>query len=155
LVWDANGRLRESGWFADGRGVVTAYDSLGRRTERRASAKGQPEGETWGYHPDGGKKSRIVYGGGQPLSVERWHANGRLAAEGRFEKGKRTGEWKQFDAKGRPKELARYENGLMHGERRLFDSTGKLSQVQRYEHGYPAEGRFPGGLKDKFRDPKP
>lgn len=154
-AWDAQGRLRERGGFAEGRGEVLAYDSLGRLTERRAMAKGVPDGETWGFHPDGRKKSRILHAAGQPVSVERWHANGRLASEGRFEKGKRTGEWKQFDDRGRPRELAQYLNGFLHGERRLYDSTGKLDRVLRYEHGYPAEGRFPGGIKETYRAAKP
>jgi uncharacterized protein len=152
-AWDARGRLRERGFFAEGRGEVLAYDSLGRLSERRPSVNGSPNGETWGYHPDGRKKSRVVYADGVPLSLERWHANGRLAAEGRFDKGKRTGEWKQFDARGRPQELAFYVEGRLHGERRLFDTTGRLIQVQRYERGYPAEGKFPGGIKPKFQNP--
>lgn len=148
--WDAKGRVRERGFFSGDKGEVTVYDSLGRLAERRALVKGFPEGETWGYHPDGRKKSLVIYAGGQPVSLRRWHANGRLASEGRFEKGKRTGEWKQFDAQGRPQELAHYVDGLLHGERQLFDSGGALSQVQRYERGYPAEGKFPGGIKDRF-----
>ena len=47
-------------------------------------------------------------------------------------------------------DVSRYAEGLLHGERQMYDSTGKMTTVMRYEHGYPAEGKFPGGLKPKF-----
>lgn len=154
LAWDAKGRLRERGFRVDGAGTVEKYDSLGRLAERATRAAGGLDGETWSFHPDGKKKSRIEYKGGLPLTLQRWHPNGKLSQEGRFEAGKRTGEWKRFGEQGQPLEVARYEKGLMHGERHLYDSTGKLTQVQRYERGYPAEGKFPGGLKPTYQKEK-
>lgn len=144
LGWDKAGRLRERGWFRDGIGEVEKLDSLGRLMERARYRNGTPDGETWTFHPDGKRKSVTVYRDGQALSYTRWHANGKLASEGGFADGKRTGEWRHFGDRGQPRETAQYLKGLLHGRRLLYDSAGRLMQTLRYEHGYPAEGSMAG-----------
>lgn len=146
-AWDVAGRIRERGYFASGAGEIVAYDSLGRISERKRMVAGRPEGEDSTFHANGKPKTLVVYRDGLPVSMRRWHANGTLSLEGLFEGGKRAGEWKQFGDKGQAQDVSRYVDGLLHGERRMYDSTGRLTTVMRYEHGYPAEGKFPGGLK--------
>ncbi len=143
-AWDKSGRLRERGFFRDGAGEVETLDSLGRLVERARYKGGTPDGETWAFYPDGKRKSLAVYREGQAQSFTRWHANGKLASEGSYADGKRTGEWRQFGDRGQPRETAQYQKGLLHGQRLLYDSAGNLMQTLRYEHGYPAEGSVAG-----------
>jgi antitoxin component YwqK of YwqJK toxin-antitoxin module len=150
-AWDRAGRVRERGFLVDGAGEKVAYDSLGKVISRMRISGGKPDGESWSYYPDGKRMSLVVYGKGQPVLNRKWHPNGRLAQEGAFEEGKRDGEWKRFGEAGQPLETTWYRKGIYHGERKLYDSTGRLIQVLRYEHGYPAEGRFPAGLKGSGR----
>jgi antitoxin component YwqK of YwqJK toxin-antitoxin module len=146
LAWYASGAAKERGFFQAGTGEILGYDSLGRLAERRKFRDGKPDGESFLYYPDGKTKSLVVYQGGQPAEMKRWHPNGKLLGEGHFASGKRSGDWKQFDAHGHPIEIAHYEDGVLNGERLFYDSLGHLARTQKYEHGYPAAGRIPAGL---------
>lgn len=44
---------------------------------------------------------------------QQWRKNGKLALEGRFENGKRTGVWTYFDDSGAKLIERRYENGVV------------------------------------------
>ncbi len=44
---------------------------------------------------------------------QQWRKNGKIALEGRFENGKRTGVWSYFDESGNKIIERRYENGVM------------------------------------------
>lgn len=146
LSWYAGGIVKERAYFQGGRGDLIGYDSLGRVAHRRALVNGKPEGEARAFYPDGKVKSVTVYRDGQPVAMRRWHANGRLASEGTFVKGRKSGAWRQLDAQGRLVETSHYEDGDLHGERVFYDSLGRPARTQRYEHGYPAEGKIPKRL---------
>lgn len=150
LVLDAAGRVRERGFLPDGKGEILVHDSLGRLVESRGMVDGRPEGEVLTFYPDGKKRSLIVHVDGRPTSMRKWHPDGRVAAEGAFRGGKRHGEWRQWGPDGRLLDLSRYVDGFLHGDREMYDSSGALMRVQRYERGYPAEGRFPGGVKPTY-----
>lgn len=119
VAWDSTGRVIQRGFFRLGTGTMTHYDSLGRVVEIKSFREGAP------------------------LSLRRWHSNGRPAVEGSFTDGKKSGLWKIRDERGRLRETAEYVNGELHGERRFFDSTGALTRLQKYYHGLPSEGYFP------------
>jgi antitoxin component YwqK of YwqJK toxin-antitoxin module len=154
IAWDTAGRVRERGFFLEGSGEVTGYDSLGRLASRERRVKGAPEGPSWSYHPNGKPKGLVVYRQGKAEAYKSWHDNGRLAGEGVFEDGKRTGLWARYGSRGQTLEVAHYAAGKLHGERRLHDSAGNLMQVQRYERGYPATGRIVGGMESNFAKEK-
>ena len=155
-AWDESGRLRERAHFDTGTGERMIYDSLGHLTERTRYAKGQPDGECWIYWPagpaagagkvaekPGPKRQMVAYALGKPLTLQRWHPNGKPMSVGQFTDGHRSGEWKDWWEDGTLKEISRFEAGALHGERLFYDVKGKLMRTSRYEHGYPAEGRIP------------
>ena len=158
-AWDEAGRLRERAHFDSGGGERVLYDSLGHLVQRTRYAQGRPEGEDWSYWPQGWpqgavpkgrvaerpgpKRQMVVYALGKPLTLRRWHPNGRTAAEGQFEDGHRAGEWKEWWEDGTLKEVSHFQAGALHGDRLFYDPKGKLMRTARYEHGYPAEGRIP------------
>ncbi len=119
LAWDSLGRTAQKGFFRLGTGAWTRYDSLGRVTETKS------------------------FRDSLPLSLRRWHSNGKLEAEGAYADGRKNGLWKIWDPRGHLRESAEYSNGELHGERRFFDSTGTLMRVQKYYHGIPSVGYFP------------
>ncbi len=152
LGWDTAGRVRESGFFRDGTGVLTRFDSLGRVSERYSLVVGREDGEHWTYYPDGGKRRRIRYLKGDPVDLQDWFENGAPEAQGAFHKGKKEGLWQRWDQQGRLRETAHFVAGELQGERRFFDSTGRVQRIQDYEHGFPTRGSFPGlpgGVKRK------
>lgn len=150
-AWDEAGRLRERAWFEAGAGERLRYDSLGNLIQRTRYAKGVPDGEDWMYWPmpgpgpaaTGPKRQCVIYADGKPVSLRKWHPDGRPMTEGAFTNGKRAGEWKEWWENGALKESARYQDGALHGERLFYDRNGRLMRTIRYEHGYPAEGRIP------------
>jgi antitoxin component YwqK of YwqJK toxin-antitoxin module len=173
FAWDEAGRLRERSHFAAGTGERLRYDSLGNLVQRSRFVSGVPDGPDWMYWPasaalgdkadasrpggrtgpddrsapaPGPKRQCMVFADGKPLSLKRWHRNGRAMAEGHFENGKRAGEWKEWWEDGTLKEISRYLAGDLHGERLFYDRSGRLMLSIRYERGYPAEGRIPKAL---------
>lgn len=159
-AWDEAGRLRERSRFDSGSGERILYDSLGHLVQRTRYVKGQPDGEDWSYWPEtaggrgavpkgrvadmpGPKRQLIVYAAGKPVTMRKWHVNGKAMAEGQFQDGHRAGEWKDWWEDGTLKEVSHFEGGALHGERLFYDPKGKLIRTARYEHGYPAEGRIP------------
>ncbi len=155
-AWDETGRLRERAHFDSGSGERLVYDSLGHILERTHYAKGQPDGESWFYWPagpvsapgrveakPGPKRQLVAFALGKPLTLQRWHLNGKPMAVGQFIDGHRSGEWKDWWDDGTLKEISHFEAGALHGERLFYDPKGKLMRTSRYEHGYPAEGRIP------------
>ena len=146
FTWDVAGRLRERGFFVDSTGERLGYDSLGHLIEKQHFINGHPEGESWIYFPTGAKRSVMIYKGGVPAELRKWHPNGKLMAEGVYLNGKRTGEWKEYGENGKLLESSHYQEGILHGEQLFYDVQGKLTRTQRYEHGYPAEGKIPAAL---------
>ncbi len=142
-AWDEAGRLKERAHFDSGTGERVLYDSLGHVLQRTRYAKGQPDGEDWSYWPSGPKRQFVLYALGKPITMQRWHSNGKPAAEGTFENGQRAGEWKDWWEDGTLKEVSHFQGGELHGDRLFYDPKGKLFRTARYEHGYPAEGRIP------------
>lgn len=145
-AWDEAGRLKERAHFDSGTGERVAYDSLGHLSERRHFLKGQPDGESWIYWPNGQKHSLLIYKGGKPVAMQKWHPNGKPMADGVFENGHRSGEWKDWWENGKLKEVSHFQDGALHGERFFYDEQGKLTRTQTYEHGFPSSGRIPKGL---------
>ncbi len=149
-AWDEAGRLRERAHFDSGTGERLAYDSLGRLIESRHFLAGQPDGESWAYWPQGGKRSLLIYANGKPVSMFKWHPNGKPMANGVFENGHRAGEWKDWWENGALKEVSHFLDGALHGERSFYDEQGKLQRTQTYEHGFPSTGRIPKGLAGRI-----
>ncbi len=145
-AWDAKGRLRERGFFAGGSGERLTYDTLGHLIGRQRLKAGRPDGEGWAYWPSGANRSQVIYQNGVPAALKKWHANGKLMAEGQFRDGKRAGAWQDYFDNGKLAEVTHYVDGVMHGDQLFYDVTGKLTRTQRYEHGYPAEGKVPAAL---------
>jgi antitoxin component YwqK of YwqJK toxin-antitoxin module len=176
-AWDEAGRLKERSRFDSGSGERVLYDSLGHLVQKTRYLKGQPDGEDWSYWPEGAapegrgaapaargagakggvadkpgpKRQLIVYAAGKPVTMRKWHLNGKPMAEGQFEDGHRAGEWRDWWDDGTLKEISHFQGGALHGDRLFYDQKGKLIRTSRYEHGYPAEGRVPkavlkGGL---------
>jgi antitoxin component YwqK of YwqJK toxin-antitoxin module len=145
-AWFENGRLKEQAHFDSGTGERVAYDSLGHLIERRHFLKGIPDGELRTYWPQGGDRSLLLYKDGKPVSTRKWHPNGKLMAEGRFENGHRSGEWKEWWENGKLKEISHFQDGTLHGERLFYDEKGRLQRTQKYEHGFPSTGTIPKGL---------
>ncbi len=161
-AWDEAGRLKERAHFDSGSGERVLYDSLGHLVQRTHYLKGQPDGEDWSYWPEGPvpggrgaasagrvadkpgpKRQLIVYAMGKPVTMRKWHVNGKDMAVGQFEDGHRAGEWKDWWEDGTLKEISHFQAGSLHGDRLFYDAKGKLIRTSRYEHGYPAEGRIP------------
>jgi antitoxin component YwqK of YwqJK toxin-antitoxin module len=145
-AWDDAGRLRERAHFDSGTGERVAYDSLGHLIERRRFLKGRPDGESWTYWPQGGKRALLLYKDGKPVTMQKWHPNGKPMANGVFENGHRAGEWKDWWENGTLKEVSHFQDGALHGERFFYDEKGKLLRTQKYEHGFPSSGKIPKGL---------
>jgi antitoxin component YwqK of YwqJK toxin-antitoxin module len=171
-AWDEAGRLRERAHFDSGSGERVLYDSLGHLIARTRYVKGQPDGEDWSYWPEGEvpkgrvadkpgpKRQLVAYALGKPITMQRWHVNGKLMSTGQFTDGHRAGEWKDWWEDGTLKEISHFEAGALHGDRLFYDPKGKLIRTARYEHGYPAEGRIPkavarGGVSADSAAPLP
>ncbi|HKP94570.1 MAG TPA: hypothetical protein VJ385_02320 [Fibrobacteria bacterium] len=149
-AWDEAGRLKERAHFDSGTGERLAYDSLGHLIERRHFLKGRPDGESWTYWPQGGKRALLLYKDGKPATMQKWHPNGRPMADGVFADGHRTGEWKDWWENGTLKEVSHFQDGALHGERFFYDEKGKLLRTQKYEHGFPSTGKIPKGLAGRI-----
>ncbi|MCX6181892.1 MAG: hypothetical protein NT150_08200 [Bacteroidetes bacterium] len=55
-----------------------------------------------------------------------------LLAQGQFEKGLKTGEWKRWYASGKLKEISHWCKGFMCGEQKIFDENGNTINHYRY-----------------------
>ena len=104
----------------------------------------------WTYYHDNGviaMQGKYLYGGTKDGEWRVWHRNGRLHAEGSFDRGERIGEWAQWHENGRRSTRGAYLNG----ERRPLGSL--VSQWRPQKPWGLREGQPIGalGLLERLR----
>lgn len=127
---------------ADGRSERDGYEKEfapdGRLLVERYFVHDVPSGTWREWYKDGTPRAEVEWGTpgvGQALPSRYWHANGRLAAEGRARAGVRAGEWSYFDEEGALLRRGPYEAGLRHGPWVFFRADGTKEAEGRYERG--------------------
>ncbi|NUP94963.1 MAG: hypothetical protein HUU28_02250 [Planctomycetaceae bacterium] len=66
---------------------------------------------------------------------KRWHANGKLAAEGSFAEGKETGAWTFHFESGKRQSTGSFENGERNGLWKFWRDGGAVELEGKYEAG--------------------
>ena len=97
---------------------------------------GNENGSYERYYPDGSiEEQGEFYSGFYHGPIKRYHRNGRLALEGRFEKDKQVGVWRSFYPGGGPEREENYAAGELDGVLRVYYEAGGLYYSTRYENG--------------------
>ncbi len=159
---DAKGRLD---------GLVTRYDSLGRKTMSGAYVAGDQEGVFEHYYPGGQLQSKVEYQADWPVGkFEGWYENGRLEEIGHFpgNTASREGRWhwevyriesfwdstgvqlvkngtgNYYDEhdNGTVSLKGRYRDGLREGEWLFYDETGRQTNAEQYVNGRLEKGLY-------------
>lgn len=63
-----------------------------------------------------------------------FHPNGKLAAQGQFANGFRTGTWVDFDERGIKLETTETKDGELHGKVVRFHENGQVKSVEQFVH---------------------
>lgn len=128
--------------YADGHserdGLEREFGSDGRLLAERSFARDVPVGTWREWYRDGTPRSEVELG--EPgsatlLSSRYWHANGRLAAEGRTLAGVREGEWSYLDEHGTLLRRGTYRGGVREGAWSFFRADGTPEAEGHYARG--------------------
>ena len=109
-------------------------------------------------HPDGSAKAEyeVVAGENAETVIDgayrAWNPAGQLIAEGQYDRGYRTGEWKLFHEDGSLESEGSYLEDERHGPWKTYFASGAVRSEGKYERGFKS-GRWSfwdeEGKKDK------
>jgi antitoxin component YwqK of YwqJK toxin-antitoxin module/tetratricopeptide (TPR) repeat protein len=104
------------------------------------------------YYDTSGKE---MWKGGSPdgnFDVKHYYSNGRLLSEGKFAKGVKVGNWKQYHRAGMVQAVFNYADGKFDGLQEEFFNNGKRKIVTAYKAGERdgySEEFYSTGVKQK------
>lgn len=139
---------------------------------------GVPEGVRREYNKEGKIEKAYIFKNGKVIGEgiltekgekdsfwKEYYDNGRIKAEGNYEKDKRVGEWKFYHGNGKLEQIGSYnEDGKYTGEWKWFNQNGSLLRKESFRDGLAdglmteydvdgnviAEGKYIEGQEDGF-----
>ena len=128
---------RHDGKFTTPRDASSRWGLGGGMRLEVQCQSGKVNGPARSLNEDGSVAVTAVYKDDRLHGPQKRYLKGKLAGEGQFLEGRKSGRWVEYFPDGKPEEVFQYRNDLLEGPSLRYFANGKVSRESTFKDGQP------------------